>query len=83
VIAAAIVAHAHGPSHCAGKMPGMKFYVRATALLLGALFLSAAIAAGVELWREGNWLANPKLKPAAAWLTSAALFLAIGLKRRR
>jgi hypothetical protein len=63
----------------------MKTYVRVTALVLGALFLSAAIAAGVELWLEGDWLANPKLKLAAAWLTSAALFLAIGLKglRRR
>ena len=63
----------------------MKPYVRFTALTLGALFLVAAAAAGVELWREGDLLANPKLKPAAAWLMSGALFLAIGLRgwRRR
>jgi hypothetical protein len=63
----------------------MKTYVRVTALLLGALFLSAGIAAAIECWREGDWLANPKLKLAAAWSMSAALFLAIGLRglRRR
>jgi len=63
----------------------MKPYVRFTALTLGALFLVAAAAAGVELWREGDLLNNPKLKPAAAWLMSGALFLAIGLRgwRRR
>jgi hypothetical protein len=64
----------------------MKLYVRVTALLLGALFLFAAAAAGFDLWREGDLLANPKLKPAAAWLTSGAMFLAIGLNglwRRR
>jgi hypothetical protein len=63
----------------------MKPYIRVTALTLGALFLVAAAVAGVELWREGDLLANPKLKPAAAWLMSGALFLAIGLKglRRR
>jgi len=63
----------------------MKPYIRITALILGLLFISAAAAAGVELWREGDLLANPKLKPAAAWLMSGALFLAIGLKglRRR
>ena len=63
----------------------MKPYIRVTALTLGALFLIAAVAAGVELWREGDLLANPKLKAAAAWLMSAALFLAIGLRgwRRR
>jgi hypothetical protein len=58
----------------------MKPYVRVTALVLGALFLSAGIAAGVELWLEGNWLANPKLKLVGAWLATAALFLALGLK---
>jgi hypothetical protein len=58
----------------------MKFYVRVTALTLGALFLVAAAAAAVELWREGDLLANPKLKSAAAWLLSGAIFLAIGLR---
>jgi hypothetical protein len=58
----------------------MKPYVRVTALILGLLFLSAAAAAAVEIWREGDLLANPKLKIAAAWLMSGALFLAIGLK---
>jgi hypothetical protein len=63
----------------------MKPYVRITALILGIMFLSAAAAAGVEIWREGDLLANPKLKIAAAWLTSGALLLALGLKglRRR
>lgn len=61
-------------------------FVRVTALLLGALFLIGAVAAAAELWREGDLLANPKLKIAAAWLMSAAIFLAIGLRglsRRR
>jgi len=64
----------------------MKPYIRVTALTLGVLFLVAAAAAGIELWREGDLLANPKLKLAAAWLMSAALFLAIvlrGWRRRR
>ena len=64
----------------------MKFYVRGTALALGVLFLFAAAAAAVELWREGDLFANPKLKPAAAWLMSGAMFLALGLRglwRRR
>lgn len=55
-------------------------FVRVTALLLGALFLVAAAAAAVELWREGEWFSNPKLKLAAAWLMSAAMFLAIGFR---
>jgi hypothetical protein len=60
-------------------------FVRITALILGVLFLLAAVAAAVELLREGDLLANPKLKIAAAWLTSAAIFLSIGLRgwRRR
>jgi hypothetical protein len=64
----------------------MKPYVRITALLLGALFLCAAAAAWIDLWREGNLFANPKVKPAAAWLMTGAMFLAIGLRglwRRR
>jgi type VI protein secretion system component VasK len=64
----------------------MKPYVRVTALVLGALFLVAAAAAAVELWREGDLFANPKLKPAAAWLMSGVMFLVIGLRglwRRR
>jgi hypothetical protein len=55
-------------------------FVRVTALVLGALFLSAAAAAAVELWHEGDLLANPKLKIAATWLMSGAVFLAIGLR---
>ena len=60
-------------------------FVRVTAAMLSALFLLAAAAAAVELWREGELLANPKLKIAAAWLTSGAIFLAIALRgwRRR
>jgi hypothetical protein len=60
-------------------------FVRVTALILGALFLFGAAAAAIELWREGDPLVNPKLKIAAAWLMSAAIFLAIGLRgwRRR
>ncbi|HEY7554157.1 MAG TPA: hypothetical protein VIH18_05055 [Candidatus Binatia bacterium] len=58
----------------------MKPYVRITALVLGALFLVAAATAGVELWSEGDLLVNPKLKPAAAWLLSGAMFLAVGLR---
>jgi hypothetical protein len=64
----------------------MKPYVRITALLLGALFFCAAVVAWIELWREGDLLANPKLKPAAAWLMTGAMFLAVGLRglwRRR
>ena len=60
-------------------------FVRVTAAILSALFLLAAAAAGIELWREGELLGNPKLKIAAAWLTSGAIFLAIALRswRRR
>jgi hypothetical protein len=60
-------------------------FVRITALLLGALFLMAALFAAVELWREGDVLSNQKLKIAAAWAMSGAIFLAIGLRgwRRR
>jgi hypothetical protein len=64
----------------------MKPYIRVTALVLGGLFLSAAAAAGVQIWFDGDLLGNPKLKPAAAWLMSGAMFLAIGLRgfwRRR
>jgi hypothetical protein len=60
--------------------------VRVTALALGALFLIAALFATVELWRQGDLLADAKLKIAAAWLVSGAMFLAIGLRgwgRRR
>ena len=55
-------------------------FVRVTALLLGALFLIAAVTGVVELWREADLLTNPKLKIAAAWLMSAAIFFAIGLR---
>jgi hypothetical protein len=55
-------------------------FVRVTALILGTLFLVAAATAAIDLWREGAWLSNPKLKVAAAWLMSAALFFAIGLR---
>jgi hypothetical protein len=54
-----------------------------TALVLAAVFLTAAIAALVELWREGEGMSNPKFKIAAAWLTSAGIFLAIGLRAWR
>jgi O-antigen ligase len=55
-------------------------FVWVTALLLGALFLIAALFATVELWRESDLLGNPKTKIAAAWFMSAAVFLAIGLR---
>jgi uncharacterized membrane protein len=56
-------------------------FVRVTALVLSALFLTAAAAAAIELWRAGgDLLGNPKLKIAAGWLASGAIFLAIGLR---
>jgi hypothetical protein len=58
-------------------------FVRVTALVLAALFLIAASLAALEVWRDGDFLANPKLKITAAWLTSGAVFLAIGMRRRR
>jgi hypothetical protein len=58
----------------------MKTYVRVTALILALVFIAAAAAAAVELWREGEILYNPRLKTAAGWLMSGMLFLAIGLK---
>jgi hypothetical protein len=58
-------------------------FVRITALALGAIFLFAALLAAAELWREDDVLRNPKLKIAAGWFVSAAVFLAAGLRRRR
>ena len=57
-------------------------FVHVTALALGALFLVAALLAAAELWREGDVLRNPKLKIAAGWFVSGAIFLAAGLRRR-
>jgi hypothetical protein len=58
-------------------------FVRISALALGAIFLSAALLAAAELWRDGDVLRNPKLKIAAGWFVSGAIFLAAALRRRR
>lgn len=54
--------------------------MRFTALLLAVLFLGGAVFAWIDLLKQGNLLSNPQLKPAAAWLTTGLMFLALGLR---
>ena len=58
----------------------MKPFVVYSALALAMLFLAGAALAGVELLQEGNWLTNPKLKPALGFLVTGLMFLAIGVR---
>jgi hypothetical protein len=64
----------------------IKPFVRITALVLAALFLTGAAFAWVDLLTRGNFFTDPLLKPAAGFLVSGLMFLALGLrglKRRR
>jgi hypothetical protein len=58
----------------------MKRFVRVTALLLAALFLTGAAFAWIDLWKRENLLTDPLLKPAAGFLTTGLMFLAVGLR---
>ena len=63
----------------------MKAFVRITSLVLATFFLSGAAFAWIALFSRGNLWTDPLVKPAAGFLTTGVMFLALGLRglRRR
>lgn len=58
----------------------MKPYIVYAALALAIVFLGGAALACADLLQEGNFLNNPKLKPALGLLVTGFMFLGIGLR---
>jgi len=63
----------------------MKPFVRIAALLLAAMFLTAAGFAWFDVLTHENVLTNPELKIASGWLMTGLMLLALGMRgwRRR
>ena len=63
----------------------MKPFVRIAALLLAAMFLTAAGFAWFDVLTHENVLTNPELKIAGGWLMTGLMLLALGIRgwRRR
>jgi hypothetical protein len=63
----------------------MKPFVRIAALLLAAMFLTAAGFAWFDVLTHENVLTNPELKIAGGWLMTGLMLLALGMRgwRRR
>jgi hypothetical protein len=63
----------------------VKRFVRITALFLATIFLIGAAFAWIDLFTRGNIWTDPLVKPAAGFLTTGVMFLALGLRglRRR
>jgi hypothetical protein len=60
----------------------MKRFVRITALVLAALFLSGAGLAAFDVLTHENMLRNPELKFAGGWLLSGLMLLTLALRGR-
>jgi hypothetical protein len=58
----------------------MEPFFRITSFVLGILFLIAAAFAWIDLFKYGDLLLDPGLKPAAGWLLTGLMFLALGLR---
>jgi uncharacterized membrane protein YciS (DUF1049 family) len=58
----------------------MKPFFRITSLVLGILFLIGAAFAWIDLLKYGDPLSDPGLKPAAGWLLTGLMFLALGFR---
>ncbi len=63
----------------------MKPFVRIAALLLAAMFLTAAGFAWFDVLTHENMLTSPELKIAGGWLMTGLMLLALGIRgwRRR
>jgi hypothetical protein len=58
----------------------MRPLVYYTSLLLGLLFLAVAVTAWIDVFDHGDIFSNPLVKPAAGWLMTGLMFLAVGLR---